>query len=78
MNIAGFYALECGVSYLATTQNKIPSDVLKSILDGSIDKEDKRLLERFANATWKAGQPFRSLDRIDQKYFYAIFFFTRR
>jgi hypothetical protein len=26
-------------------------------------------MKRFANATWKAGQPFRSLDRITRKTF---------
>ncbi len=66
---AGFYALECGLSYLATAGNKLPSDVLKSIMDGSIAQTDKRLLERFANATWKAGQAFRSLDRIQRDSF---------
>ncbi len=69
INIAGFYALECGVSYLATSQRKLPSDILKSILNDSINGKDKQLLERFANATWKAGQPFRSLDRITRNIF---------
>jgi len=68
-NIAGFYALECGVSYLSTTQNKLPSDILKSIVNDSIAEKDKLLLERFANATWKASQPFRSLDRITRNIF---------
>ena len=68
-NIAGFYALECGLSYLATTQNKLPSVVLQSILNDSISKDDKILFERFANATWKAGQPFRGLDRITRTTF---------
>jgi hypothetical protein len=27
-NLAGFYALECGLSYLATAQKKLPSAVL--------------------------------------------------
>lgn len=69
INLAGFYALECGVNYLVTAQNKLPSDVLKSIVNDSINQKDKRLLERFANATWKAGQPFRSLDRITRDIF---------
>ena len=68
-NIAGFYALECGISYLATAQKKSPSVVLQSIINDSISKDDKRLLERFANATWKAGQPFRGLDRITRATF---------
>ncbi len=68
-NIASFYALECGLSYLAIAKNKLPSDVLQSITDGSIAKEDKRLLERFANATWKAGQAFRNMERIERPNF---------
>lgn len=69
IKIAGFYALECGLSYLAAAENKLPLDVLKSIADDSITQKDKRLLERFANATWKAGQAFRSLDRIERDSF---------
>lgn len=68
-NVAGFYALECGLNYLAVTKEILPSQILQSIADGSISKEDKMLLLRFANATWKAGQPFRSLDRIQRDNF---------
>jgi hypothetical protein len=76
INLAGFYALECGLSYLATAQNKLPSDVLQSIITDSIAAEDKQLLERFANATWKAGQPFRSLDRITRDNFTPFYFLS--
>jgi len=69
INLAGFYALECGLSYLATARGAAPSDVLQSITNDQLSKEDKEILERFANATWKAGQPFRSLDRITRKTF---------
>ncbi len=69
INLAGFYALECGLSYLATAKNAVPSDVLASITNNGLNKEDKEILKRFANATWKAGQPFRSLDRITRKTF---------
>jgi hypothetical protein len=75
-NIAGFYALECGLSYLATVQNKLPSVILQSILDSSINAADKQLLERFANATWKAGQPFRSNDRITREVFTPFYFLS--
>ncbi len=68
-NIAGFYALECGLSYLATAQQKLPSAVLQAIVNDSLDAKDKKLFERFANATWKAGQPFRGLDRIKRDVF---------
>lgn len=68
-NVAGFYALECGLSYLATAQQKLPSSVLQSLLNDNISKDDKILFERFSNATWKAGQPFRGLDRITRGTF---------
>ena len=76
-NIAGFYALECGLSYLATAKQKLPSTVLKSILNDNIDADDKKLFERFANATWKAGQPFRGLDRITRNVFIPVDLLTK-
>lgn len=69
INTTGFYALECGVNYLATSRHKLPSEILRSIVDDSINQKDKWLLERFANAAWKAAQPFRSLDRISRDNF---------
>lgn len=75
-NLAGFYALECGLDYLQTTQHKLPSDILKSIKDGTINQADKQLLCRFANATWKAGQPFRGLKRITRDTFTPFYFLT--
>ena len=68
-NIAGFYALECGLSYLATAQHKLPSAVLQAIVNDSLNAKSKKLFERFANATWKAGQPFRGLERITREVF---------
>lgn len=68
-NIAGFYALECGLSYFASAQHTIPSLLLRAIITDSIGLKEKVLLERFANATWKAGQPFRGLDRIERTTF---------
>lgn len=75
-NVAGFYALECGLNYLVTTQQKLPSDLLKAIANDTISKEDKQLLCRFANATWKAGQPFRSLNRITRATFTPFYFLS--
>ncbi|MFT3947626.1 MAG: hypothetical protein QM763_11715 [Agriterribacter sp.] len=71
-NIAGFYALECGLSYLATAKNALPSKVLHDIVTDSIDAPGKKLFERFANATWKAGQPFRGSDRITRYNFISF------
>ena len=76
-NVAALYALECGLSYLASAENKIPSEVLQSIEDGTISTDDKKLLERFANATWKAGQPFRGLDRITRDVFVPFYFLSQ-
>lgn len=68
-NLAGFYALECGLNYLATAEKKLPSVMLQSIINDSISPGHKKIFERFANATWKAGQPFRSLSRIERQTF---------
>lgn len=75
-SIAGFYALECGINYLVTTKGLIPSDILRSILNNSIDEADKTLLLRLANATWKAGQPFRDLNRITRDAFVPVYFLS--
>ncbi len=69
INIAGFYALECGLNYLSELQQKLPSEILHAILTDSLPAQDKELFNRFANATWKASQPFRSLDRITRPVF---------
>ena len=75
-SIAGFYALECGLNYLVTTKHLLPSKILRSLVDDSIDKEDKMIFARFANATWKAGQPFRGLNRITRSTFTPFYFLT--
>jgi len=77
-SIAGFYALECGLNYLVTTKHMLPSAILQSIINNSISKEDKLLFSRFANATWKAGQPFRGLNRITRNTFTPFFFLTEQ
>lgn len=69
INIAGFYALECGAGYLAQRDTQSIDAVLRAVADDSLPAGDKELLCRFANATWKAGQPFRSLDRITRDVF---------
>lgn len=75
-SIAGFYALECGLNYLVATKNMLPSDILQSIINNTLSRENKILLSRFANATWKAGQPFRGLNRITRNTFTPFFFLT--
>lgn len=75
-NIAGFYALECGVNYLIATKHILPSAILQSIIDNTISKEDKELFSCFANATWKAGQPFRGLTRITRETFTPFYFLS--
>jgi len=68
-NIAGFYALECGLSWLAYTRRRPPTETLRSIMDATIGADEKLLFARLANATWKAGQPFRGLNRIGRDNF---------
>ena len=75
-NLAGFYALECGLNYLVTTKKLLPSAILHSITANTISAADKDLFSRFANATWKAGQPFRDLNRIERETFTPFYFLT--
>jgi hypothetical protein len=69
MNLAGFYAVECGIGAIAESKGIKPIEVLKQIVDSSLDDKDMLLIARFANATWKAGQPFRSMSRIAKDNF---------
>ena len=69
INLAGFYAVECGVGVLAERGKETPFDILDSIAKGTRSKDDMLLIARFANATWKAGQPFRALNRITRDNF---------
>ena len=69
MNLAGLYALETGAGYLAERDRRPPLDVLLAAAEGRLPDADMLLLARFANATWKAGQPFRSLARISRPTF---------
>lgn len=75
-NLAGFYATECATNYLATTNDKTPSEILQSLVDNTMSKQDKMIYARFANATWKAGQPFRSLNRISRETFTPFYFLS--
>jgi hypothetical protein len=76
-NLAGFYALETCTNYLVGTRNILPADLLKSIGDNSISNSDRNLYNRFANATWKAGQPFRGLERIERETFTPFYFLSK-
>jgi hypothetical protein len=69
INLAAFYALEAGLGYLAETSDRTPVQILSAIVDKSLPDNDMLLLARFANATWKASQPFRSLARIERGNF---------
>ena len=69
INIAGFYALECGLGAICASTNQKPTDLLQTIVEQKADSATVLLLNRFANATWKAGQPFRGLDRITRPNF---------
>ena len=68
-NLGGFYALICGLEYLSFTQSQPSSKVLRDILENRLEDNDKDLLQRFANATWKAGQPFLGMNRITLQTF---------
>lgn len=69
MNVAGFYALEVGLTAIAERNQTTPLKVLDQLNQGTLSQADQLLLARFANATWKAGQPFRALNRITRDTF---------
>lgn len=73
-SIAGFYALECGVNFFVSSKNVLPSVILRSLVNSTISKADEMLFARFANAAWKAGQPFIELSRIKNKIFKPFYF----
>src|SRR5262249_48708235 len=60
-NIAGFYALECGLTYLYDHSEMTIADWLNKIINDKAPDSVTFLLNRSANATWKAGQPFRDI-----------------
>jgi len=75
-SIAGFYALECGIAYFVAQKNQPPSDFLHAIIDNSMSREEMMVFARFANATWKAGQPFRGLNRITRQTFTPFYYLS--
>ncbi|WP_153796081.1 hypothetical protein [Foetidibacter luteolus] len=77
INLAGFYALECGIGILSEQQNTTPYAILDKMVTGKADSGDVFLLNRFANASWKAGQPFRSLERIQRPIFMVFNFLSK-
>lgn len=69
MNLAGFYALECGIGIICEKKDVTIMQVLQQIKNKTLNEEDMLLIARFANATWKAGQPFRGIERIERDTF---------
>ena len=76
INLAGFYAVVCGVSALSVQTNKKPVTILKNIVEQRLDSSQIKLLNRFANATWKASQPFRDWSRIKRDNFIVFTFLS--
>ena len=80
INLAGFYALETGLGFILELEQQrkqegegnileTPMDIIDSIIKQQLSDQYMLLLARFANATWKAGQPFRDLGRIKRDNF---------
>jgi len=76
INLAGFYALECGLGAVCAKTSQKPTDVLQTLVDNKAYSATVLLLNRFANATWKAGQPFRGLKRITRATFTPFYFLS--
>ena len=63
-NVAAFYAVECGIGLLRNQHGGTPAEWLNKIVNHQLNSNENLILNRFANATWKAGQLFRRLARI--------------
>lgn len=77
INYAGFIALECGVGYLVSTKGETPIYWIRKIAENELSEDEWLVLNRFANATWKASQPFRSLERIEKENFISANFLSK-
>ncbi|MGN6264616.1 MAG: hypothetical protein ACTHM5_03035, partial [Ginsengibacter sp.] len=77
INIAAFYAVECGIGLLMEKQGGTPVEWLNKIVNHHLDSNEILVLNRFANATWKAGQPFRGLSRIKKDNFISAIFLSK-
>lgn len=69
VSIAAFYALECAIGQLIYSKGGNPFDWLIKIKDRTTDEADRLVMHCFANAAWKAGQPYRGIDRITRDNF---------
>lgn len=63
-NMAGPLAVNSAVGVLATMRG-LPTEgnvtmILRDIVNGNVSEIERSILHRLANATWAAGQPFRS------------------
>lgn len=73
-NVAGLYALECSLAYFVNQKKITPSNFLQLVVENKMEPQDKELMNRFANATWKASQPFRGMERITRPIFTPFYF----
>lgn len=69
-SIAPFYALLAGFDYFAINETE-PGFIffLEAFLEDRLPASTVLLLNRLANCTWKAGQPFRDIKRIHRDNF---------
>lgn len=73
MNLAGVYAADNAAQILAMQSNwfggtaikpKAYERVLEKIAAGRLSPVEMQVVRLMANATWRAGQPFRGLERL--------------
>ncbi len=76
VNLAGFLATECAVGALMELHGGTPVAWLQRIVNNNLDSNQKLLTNRFANATWKASQPFRDMARITRDNFMVANFLS--
>ncbi|RYG01616.1 MAG: hypothetical protein EOO02_12385, partial [Chitinophagaceae bacterium] len=68
-NIASFYAVDCSVNFISAKSGRKITEILSDLINNKLDSSEVLIFNRFANATWKAGQPFRNIDRIERPIF---------
>ena len=67
--LSAFYAVECCVDLLCFQENDTPVSFLNKIVLGDAGSGAMLLLNRFAQATWMAAQPFLRADCFIDSYF---------
>jgi len=72
INVAPFYALDALVTKRWLEERKTPVETLQEVVNGVASPVGVTEVGLLANATWKAGQPFRGINRIERSVFQSL------